>query len=166
MILLRKREYGTLLLGDLAVFVASLWLTLVGRYFSIPTVNIFQLHLTPFSLLFAAWIMVFFLSGLYGRHTRLFRSRVVAVVLAAQGINIVIAALFFWLVPAFGIAPRAFLILYLLISSALIIMWRALAFPHMRSVRPLRGVLIATGSDVHHLAQEVASDVRYPFKFD
>lgn len=166
MILLRKREYGTLLLGDLAIFVVSLWLTIAGRYLTIPPFELLRIHLVPFSLLFAAWIAIFFLAGLYGKHTRLFRSRLATVVLTAQGINVVLAALFFWLVPAFSIAPRVFLVIYLVVSSALIMLWRALVFPHLRGVRPLRGVLVAAGPDVQLLAQEVGSDARYPFRFD
>lgn len=166
MTLLRKREYGVLLIGDVFVFVLSLWAALWVRYLDMPGVAFFTMHLMPFAFLFAAWVGVYFLAGLYGKHTRLFRSRLVATLLSVQVINVVIAALFFWLIPAFVITPRFLLIVYLLVSSLLIVLWRAIIFPHLRGVRPLRGVLIATGPDARLLAQEVGNDAHYPFRFE
>src|SRR5882672_11225673 len=93
--LVPKREHLILLLGDVAVFALSLWLTLSLRSLEIPSWQFLQLHLAPFSILFAVWIGVFFLAGLYGRHTRLFRSRLFATLVYTQIINILIAALFF-----------------------------------------------------------------------
>jgi len=166
MSLVPKREYVALLLGDLLVFTAALWFTLALRYLSPPTATLFRQHLVPFSLLFVAWIVVFFLAGLYGRHTRLFRGRLFATILYAQLINILIAALFFFLIPAFGIAPKTILVLYLFVSSLLIFLWRVGLYPRVRRARKLQGVLIASGPDARLLAEEVAHDGRYPFTFD
>src|SRR6185436_5685403 len=88
MILVPRREYLVLLLGDLAVFAVALWATLALRYLAFPSLALFRLHLVPFMFLFAAWIVVFFLAGLYGKHTRLFRSRLASTILYAQIINI------------------------------------------------------------------------------
>jgi lipopolysaccharide/colanic/teichoic acid biosynthesis glycosyltransferase len=166
MTLVPKREYVVLLLGDLIVFALSLWVTLALRYVSLPGEALFWQHLVPFSLLFAAWVVVFFLAGLYGKHTRLFRSRLAGTIFSAQLLNVAIAALFFFFIPVFGIAPKTVLFLYLLVSSALIFAWRFGVYPHVRSRRRLRGVLLASGPDAKALAEEVASDARYPFAFD
>src|SRR4051812_43018310 len=96
MTLVPKREYILLLTGDIAIFTAALWLTLVLRLLSLPPFEFFWSHLVPFSLLFVSWVVVFFLAGLYGRHTRLFKSRLLATILYAQILNVVIAALFFF----------------------------------------------------------------------
>ena len=166
MSLVPKREYVVLLIGDVLVFAASLWVTLALRYFSLPGSDLFLKHIVPFSFLFAAWVAVFFLAGLYGRHTRLFRSRLAATILYTQIINIVIAALFFFSIPAFGLAPKTILLLYLVVSFILIFFWRIGLYPHLRSRRRIKGVLIASGPDAQALAQEVASDARYPFAFE
>ena len=102
MTLVPRREYALLLVGDLIVFTVALWLTLALRYLAFPSLDFFQLHLVPFSFLFVVWVIVFFIAGLYGRHTRLFRRHLMATILYSQTINMVIAALFFFLVPAFG----------------------------------------------------------------
>src|SRR3990167_9697405 len=166
MSLVPKREYVVLLLGDLTVFALSLWATLALRYLEVPSAELFSLHIVPFSILFAAWVVVFFLAGLYGRHTRLFRSRLAATILYTQIINMVIAALFFFLIPAFGLAPKTILLLYLLVSFVLVFLWRIGLYPHVRSRRRIKGVLIASGPDAHALSEEVAGDARYPFAFE
>lgn len=165
MTLLPRRDHLLLLLGDVVVFALSLWLALFFRNFAIPEAAFVQLHILPFTILFAAWIVIFFLAGLYGRQARLFRSRLLSTILSTQVINIVIAALFFFFLPVFAIAPKTVLILYLVISAPLILLWRFF-FPRVRRMRRLKGVLLASGPDARRLAEEVASDARYPFSFE
>lgn len=165
MSLVPKREYLLLLLGDILIFVASLWITLFLRYLEVPSRALFELHLVPFSFLFALWAFVFFLGGLYGRHTRVFRSRLTALILTVQLINMALAALFFFFLPFFGLAPKTILLLYLVVSFCLIFAWRALVFPYLPRNR-LKGVLIATGPDARELADEIANDLHAPFRFD
>ncbi len=166
MTLVPKREYVLLLLGDIAIFVVSLWAALSLRYLEIPTTELFYKHLEPFAILFVVWLAVFFLAGLYGRHTRIFRSKLPTAILYALIINVVIAALFFFLVPAFGLAPKTILVLYLIVSFILVYVWRVLFFLRLKIPRRLKGVLIASGPDVHDLIEEVKNDSRYPFVFE
>lgn len=160
-----KREYIVLLIGDILVLTAALWLTLALRYLEPPSEALFMLHAVPFSLLFVVWIVVFFLAGLYSRHTPLFRSRLFASIMYAQVINMVLAAIFFFLTPVFGIAPKTNLVLYLVVSTILIFLWRVSLYPKMRSNRKIRGVLIASGPDSKLLAAEVKRG-QFPFAFD
>ncbi|MBI5469794.1 sugar transferase [Candidatus Kaiserbacteria bacterium] len=165
MTLVPKREYLILLVGDVFVFTITLWLMLALRYLAWPTQTLFTQHLRPFSLLFVLWIFVFFLAGLYGKHTRLFRRKLPTLIFSTQVLNMGLAAAFFFLIPVFGIAPKTNLVLYLLLSAPLIFAWRVGVFPRLRMAKRLKGVLIASGPDARALAEEVASDRRYPFKF-
>ena len=164
--LVPKREYILLLVGDVIVFLVSLWLTLLVRYLEAPSIGLLQTFLTPFSFLFAVWLVMFYLAGLYSRHTRLFRTRLFATIFYTQILNIIIAALFFFLIPAFGIAPKTILFLYLVISSILIVSWRIIVFPRFPAGPKLKGVLIASGRDAEALAQEVSRDSRYAFTLE
>ncbi len=161
-----KREYLVLLAGDLAIFAASLWLSLAFRNLAIPSPHLIQLNFPPFLILFALWLGVFFLAGLYGKHTRLFRIRLFSIIISTQLLNVILAALFFFFIPAFGIAPKTILALYLVVSSILIVIWRVIVFPRVRVARNLHGVLIASGPDAKVLAEEVNADSRYPVTFD
>lgn len=166
MTLVPKREYLLLLLGDVAVFAISLWVTLALRYLEPPSPELFELHLVPFSFLFAAWIGIFFLAGLYGRYTRIFRRQLSAMIFYTQIVNMVIAAIFFFLVPMFGITPKTILVLYLVVSFLLILVWRRAIFPRLRATRRSKGMLIASGADARLLADEIASDRRATFAFE
>ncbi len=166
MTLVPKREYLLLLSGDLVVFVVSLWLTLALRYMETPSWELFLLHLRPFSLLFAAWVAVFFLAGLYGRHTRIFRSRLITTILYTQIINMMTAALFFFFIPSFGLSPKTILLLYLIVSFILIFAWRGIVFTRMPRSKKLRGVLIAHGPDAKALAEEISKDPYATFAFE
>lgn len=166
MTLVPKREYLLLLLGDVSIFALSLVATLAIRYLEWPSAELMRTHLTPFSILFIAWVVVFFLAGLYGKHTRLFQSRLLSTILSAQSINILLAALFFFLIESFGITPKTILGIYLAVSSILIFLWRYAIFPKLRRAKKLKGVLIASGPDARELAEEIASDARYPFAFE
>src|SRR3989344_4820320 len=166
MTLVPKRDYVILLLGDVVIFAASLWLALALRYFEVPTLAFVNLHVPPFAILFAVWVGIFFLAGLYGRYTRLFRSKLLPTILYTQVINILLAALFFFFIPFFDIAPKTVLLIYLLVSSAFIVAWRVSVYPRLRGGKKLKGVLIAAGADARALADEIRSDVRYPFAFE
>lgn len=165
MTLVPKREYLVLLLGDIAVFFASLWLALALRYLEAPSDEAISLHILPFSILFAVWIGVFFLAGLYSRHARLLRSRLFETLLYAHVANIILAALFFFFIPFFGIAPKTTLLLYLIVSSILISFWRMGVYARLRPRRTFKGLMIASGPDADALAEEVKHDGRYSFSF-
>jgi exopolysaccharide biosynthesis polyprenyl glycosylphosphotransferase len=166
MTLVPKRDYLLLLVGDLVVFALSLWLALFLRYLEMPARWLLELHAAPFAILFIAWVGVFFLAGLYGRYTRIFRTRLLSTILYTQLLNVLLAALFFFAIDFFGIAPKTVLLIYLVVSSLLIILWRAYVYPRLRGSRKLKGVLLASGPDARALAEEVGSDARYPFAFE
>jgi lipopolysaccharide/colanic/teichoic acid biosynthesis glycosyltransferase len=164
MVLVPRREYIFLLVGDLAIFALSLHLSLTARYFTFPDYETFRAHLAAFVPLFLLWIAVFFLAGLYGKHTRIFRSRLSSVILSAQTINVTLAALFFFVLPM-GLAPKTILAIYLFVSSPLIFLWRRFVFVALPRSRRIKGVLIGSGPDALALAEEIAHDHRYPFTF-
>lgn len=169
MTLVPKREYLVLLVGDVLVFAFSLWATLALRYLELPSAELFVRHAVPFSLLFGLGIGVFFLAGLYGKHTTLFRSSLPTKIFYTQIVNVLIAALFFFLLPVFGLAPKTILLLYLIVSFAAIYVWRVSVFPRLPGLlkgKKLKGVLVAAGPDAEALAREVKSDNRYPFVFE
>jgi lipopolysaccharide/colanic/teichoic acid biosynthesis glycosyltransferase len=166
MTLIPKREYLLLLIGDVAVFTISLWVTLALRFLEFPSWQLFNEHLFPFTFLFVAWLGAFFLAGLYGRYTRIFRRQLSVTILYTQIVNMIIAALFFFLVPMFGITPKTILLLYLGVSSGLIFLWRRSLFPRLRATVRAKGMLIASGPDARVLAEEIARDHRSTLVFD
>ena len=161
-----KRAPALLFLGDIAVFSISLWLTLLVRTGGLPTITSLEEHARPFVILFALWTLVFYMSGLYGKGAVLLKSHQPQALVRTQVANIILAALFFFLVPGVGIAPKTNLAIYLVLSVLLIFLWRLAIYPRL-TVRRTRGkaVLIAEGPDAEHLAREVNGNDRYPIRF-
>jgi len=165
MTIVPRREYITLLIGDFAIFSLSLWVTLALRILAVPTPSYFIVHFMPFLVLFCVWLFVFFLSGLYARRATLLRTSIPETIFYAQMVNIALAALFFFFVPQFGIAPKTVLAIYLVVSSIFIYGWRVYLFPFLRMGRRLEAVLIGSGPDAAEFMEEVSGDHRYPFTF-
>jgi lipopolysaccharide/colanic/teichoic acid biosynthesis glycosyltransferase len=161
------RKATTLLfLGDIAVFLMALWLTLLFRYNVIPSANVISYHLPSFSFLFIIWILVFYMAGLYGKRIVLFKNQISTIILRVQLVNILLAALFFFFVPGIGIAPKTNLVLYLFVSLALIFVWRLWLFPRItRPAQRENAALIGRGKETDELMEEVNSNERYPIRF-
>ena len=161
-----KQASFLLLLGDFAAFAISLWLTLLVRYGELPTYGLVGDFVAPFGFLFVLWALVFYVSGLYSKRLMLFPSRLPDALMKTQIANIVFAALFFFLIPAFGIAPKTILALYLVVSLVLIFLWRLALYPYL-SVQPRRerAVLVASGTEADELFAEVNGNARYRIEF-
>lgn len=166
MVLGGRKALALLFLGDFAAFAFSLWVTLLVRYQKIPDQMVLNSHLPIFTLLFALWILVFYMAGLYGKRFILHKHRLSGVLAQVQFVNIVIAALFFFFVPGVGIAPKTNLILYLVVSLMCIYIWRLGVFPRVsRPGARDRAVVIGSGKDVEDLVREVNSNPRYRLQF-
>ncbi|HEY4528631.1 MAG TPA: sugar transferase [Candidatus Paceibacterota bacterium] len=165
MTLLNKKEPLVLLAGDLFFFVASLWLTLLLRNIEPPTRELFLTHLVPFSLLFAAWIVVFYIAGLYEKQTVILQSRLPSVLGITQVTNSAIAVVFFYFVPFFGITPKTILFIYLIISFSLILFWRTYGYFALGSGKTNNAILIGSGSEVKELMTEVNNNPVYNLRF-
>lgn len=138
--------------GDLVFFALALWLSLFLRGFEVPTQELFVSHIVPFSVLFFVWAFVFFVAGLYeSRSIVLARRALSTTLLVAQTINISFAALFFFIIPYFGITPKTLLIIYLVVSFVLVLLWRAFIFPWLGLQRTENAILVGEGTENEQL---------------
>lgn len=162
----RTRELGLLILGDIVSFLSALYLTLMVRYWEIPSDDLLEAHVPPFLIFTALWILVFYISGLYDKHTRIMRARLVSRITHAQFVNILIAITLFFTLP-FGISPKTNLLIYLFVSIGIISLWRIVVFPFIdeRRVKRGRALLIASGEEADELYREVNSNNRFEFSF-
>jgi lipopolysaccharide/colanic/teichoic acid biosynthesis glycosyltransferase len=146
-----------LLLGDFVVFATALFLTLLVRYQEIPTDETIDQHLEPFLFIFCVWILVFLITGLYDRHISLVRKSIPALVLKVQSINVLLAALFFFALP-FGIEPKTNLVIYLIISTGLIVLWRLYVYPLITTGKPMRALVIGDSAEALAIARVFAGN--------
>jgi len=160
----RTRELLILILGDILFFFIALWVTLLVRYFSIPDYDLFVAHLGPFAIISAVWLASFYIAGLYDKHTVFLKSLMFARILNTQVVNMLIAALLFFVIP-FGIAPKTNLVIYLLVSVALFTWWRLSLFQKVSPKTTHRAILIADGPEAIELVDEINNNDRYNYLF-
>ncbi len=161
----QRKEPLVLLVGDVFSFLVSLWLTLLIRYRAIPGEDLFYTHLTPFSLLFIAWVLVFYIAGLYEKHTTILKSQLPNILASTQLINSALAVVFFYFVPFFLITPKTILFIYLFISFAVILGWRMYGYFLIGRGQPNKAILIASGDEMKELFNEVNNNPIYNLKF-
>jgi exopolysaccharide biosynthesis polyprenyl glycosylphosphotransferase len=163
--ILGKREPVLLLLGDLVIFIISLWAALSLRYLSLPEGSFFLTHLVPFSMLFVVWVIVFYIAGLYGKHTLILKTKLPSILLNALLINSLLAVTFFYFIPLFGITPKTILFIYLAVSFLLVLAWRFYVYPSLGSRRVEGAIIIGTGSEMQELFDEINGNNIYSIHF-
>lgn len=153
-----------LILGDLIVYIFSLIVTLAIRHGDIPSRSLLLNHLPSFSILFVIFILAIFISGLYDKQIVFIQRHIQGLLIRVQMVNIFIGTLFFYLAPV-GIAPKANLIIYFIVSTLLLFLWRIVMFPVFVVIRKQRAVLIGVGNDIDDLYKEINSNDRYGLYF-
>ncbi len=154
--------YRTILLavGDVAVFWFSLVITLFIRYGAEKFLDNFAIHILPFGVVFAVWILVFYITGLYevriiGKSEQLFKYLTYATLSGG-----IIAIALFYFVPAFTITPRTNLILDIIVTFAIMLCWRSLFAYAGRSTDKMRVLLVGSSPDIDELARTIED---YPY---
>jgi exopolysaccharide biosynthesis polyprenyl glycosylphosphotransferase len=156
-----RNEPLLLLFGDVLVFYVALWITLALREFSFPTQEVWFRHAVPFSLLFLLSVVVYFIAGLYDQHTTLLRSKLPSLIAYSQIATVVLAALFFFSVPYFGITPKTILVIFLAVSSVLVVFWRLVLTRHVGVRRQTGALVLGKGREIEQLTRELHANDRY-----
>jgi lipopolysaccharide/colanic/teichoic acid biosynthesis glycosyltransferase len=160
----RSRELLVLITGDIICFVISLYITLLLRYLEFPSVDLLHAHFGPFLILSGVWLFIFYVAGLYDKHTVFLKGLLFSRILNTQVVNILVAALLFLILP-FGIAPKTNLIIYLVVSIVLITFWRLQLYNYLSPKHKHKAILIADGEEAIELVDEVNNNERYNYSF-
>ncbi len=163
-----RSETLFLFLGDVLILYASLFLTLFFRYTSSEMFDVrimLSLHLPPFSILFVLWLLVFFIAGLYEKHTLFLQKQLPQLLTKALLVNAVIAIGFFYFLPAFLIAPKINLFLCLFVSSILLFLWRRYGLRATENGDRESAVIIGHGDEMERIFKEINHNPLYQIKF-
>ncbi|MCR4274738.1 MAG: sugar transferase [Candidatus Campbellbacteria bacterium] len=163
--IVNRSEAFILFLGDVLVLYFSLWITLFLRRFEIPDTNALESHFQPFTILFVLWILVFFIAGLYDKHTTFLKKRIPSIILNAQVVNIILGIFFFYFIPYFGITPKTTLFIFLVVSFLCVVTWRRNSLMFFESPERQAAILIGSGSEMDELKREVNGNPRYGIFF-
>ena len=162
---IHRKDHIMLFFGDICVLVVSLISTLILRYGSFPSLNTIELHLAPFSILFVAFILVYFIAGLYEKQTSIFKNRLPITLLNVQLVNTVVGISFFYFIPYFNITPKFVLFLFLAVSLIFMYAWRILIVFKFNSNKEQKAILIADSVESVELKDEINNNFKYDLFF-
>ncbi len=160
-----KKGISLLFLGDLFIFIFALFFALFLRDTSRFSFDLFLVHIYPFSIIFAFWFLVFYIAGLYDKQILVIKSELPQLIFQSQLINSIIAVVFFYLIPFFGITPKTILFLNVTISFLVVIVWRIYGMNLIFSGQKQQAILIGQGDELELLKSEVNSNIRYNLQF-
>ncbi|MDD5431141.1 MAG: sugar transferase [Candidatus Pacebacteria bacterium] len=119
----RIKQY-ILFFGDIIILYAALAITLWFRYGDLAYNQFFGYHLQPFTFIFIIWVIIFYIAGLYDLKSLKNDLEFQKSFWYSMGFNIVLAALFFYLIPYFSITPKTNLILLFIVFVIVSYIWR------------------------------------------
>ena len=111
-------------LADVAALYAALFIALLIRYGGDFYPQLLNAQVFAFTIIFILWIIVFYIAGLYD--LRRLRNNIdfVKTLFLCIGVNAAIAVLLFYLIPAFGIAPKTTLLIFIVVFAIIEVFWR------------------------------------------
>ena len=113
-----------LVVGDVATLYVALFLTLFIRYGVTWEGAETQSHFQPFSILFALWVLVFYVNGLYEIGKMKNTATFVKNLLAATFVAATLSVAFFYFITIYGITPKTNLFIFLVFAFAFTYLWR------------------------------------------
>jgi len=159
-----KLKYIILFIGDIAVLYFSLWLTLLIRYQQTVTQELWQQHFLPFSIIFAVWLIIFYILGLYSLQIARNNVSFYTTLLKALAWCASLAIAFFYVIKP-GIAPKTNLLIELVVLTVLLIGWRQI-FNLLVKIKPWQNniLIIGLSESTLDLAREINSTPQLGFR--
>lgn len=147
-----------LLTGDITLLYLSLLITVFSGFFRYKREfgwDVFVEQTLPFSFLYFLWLIIFYIFGLYELKTikagSLFYNKIFGAVLTCLGLG----AVFFYLTPFLGIAPKTNLVLNIIVFGILFIVWRKIFYSLFSSRFLEKTAVVGDGVLVQELTREI-----------
>lgn len=162
--MLQKRKI-LLLAGDILMLALSFYLTMVLGYWRALDVATFESHVLPFGILYAAWIVILYVGGLYDYGQikptiGTIRSISVALITA-----LAIGAIFFYSFTIFGISPKVNLVINIVVFGGLFIGWRRLFFSIFSNHFRKDILILGENEASKDLAEEIRANPHIGYRF-
>ncbi|MGD1003096.1 MAG: sugar transferase [Minisyncoccia bacterium] len=111
-------------IADVVALYAALFIALLIRYGGNFYPQLLNAQVSAFTVIFILWIIIFYIAGLYD--LRRLRNNIdfIKTLFLCIGVNAALAVLLFYLIPAFGIAPKTTLLIFIVVFAIIEIFWR------------------------------------------
>ena len=127
----RSYREAVVVVGDVILLYAGLWLALSLRHWAPADLLLISKYLPSFSVLFLAWMVVFYVFGLYDLKRLRSLRELLRGIIGAGAVNMIGSVFFFYIFytnAPVGITPKTNLFLVLGISHLGVFLWRRMAF--------------------------------------
>ncbi|MBI5530060.1 MAG: sugar transferase [Candidatus Doudnabacteria bacterium] len=147
--------FWLVLVPDVILLYAGLYISALLRFGRISDVQQNPAYFNTFTIIYAFWLLVFFIHGLFEtpsfrRYSSLFFNLISAMV-----INFLIAVMYFYLQPNLILTPRRFLLINVGVAFVLILVWHLLVKYFLKS-RFIEGVyLFSFNNELVELETEI-----------
>jgi len=154
-----------LLIGDLVLLYGALAVTLWLR-FSYFDNELWSRHLGPFSIIFAVWLLVFFINGLYEINKIERGFKFYGTLIQNLAINTTLAIVFFYIIGnTIEIKPQTILLILVGVFTILFLIWRKIFFKLMSSDRLGSNLaIIGINAESLLLAEEIITKPQLGYK--
>ena len=152
-----KENFRKILLfwGDVFLLYVSLLLTVFFGFWGENIGPIFLSHLLPFSVLYLCWLLIFYIFGLYDLNLIKTKLLFYPRLLGTLAVGLALGAMFFYLIPLFGITPKSNLVLNVFIFGISVLFWRNLFYSRFSSYFLDRVAILGISSQTKELAKEI-----------
>lgn len=151
-----KLKQLVLVSGDILLLYGALFLALIVRHSELNWL-LLEAHLWPFTLIFALWLIIFYIIGFYEltelKNNRFFGKKFAL----ALAINTCVAIAFFYFIPAFGITPKTNLFIFLVFFGSAAYAWRTTVNKMFLLGAPAKRLVVIGSNKV---AEELVSYVK------
>lgn len=145
-----------LFIADCFILFGSLYIALSLRLQDALNLHRFLSFVPPFLVIIAVSVAIFYSYGLYDKPTLRLIRELNKRIFTSQVLVILCATVLFYSLPILGIAPKTILLLYVLISSILMSVWRQYAFSIVLHYRKQRSIIVGSGEAFHNLVDELS----------
>ena len=145
-----------LLLADCCLLLGSLYLALTLRSGEIPEMSLFLSFIAPFALIILVSVSIFYSYGLYDKPSLRLIRELSKRILTSQILAALGAVILFYALPTLGIAPKTILLLYVIISSVVMSVWRHYAFSIVLRYKKQKSIIIGSGETFKRLVDELS----------
>lgn len=140
---------------DFAILGFSLYLSLSLRNLNLLSYQDFLMVFYPFLIITIPTIIIFYMYGLYDKMTVKIYNELNKRIISSLILSAVFGSIIFYSSSYFNIAPKTILLIYILVASFMIFVWRKYARIFIKSGLDNKVLLVASGSELMELKEEL-----------
>jgi exopolysaccharide biosynthesis polyprenyl glycosylphosphotransferase len=157
-------SFWAIVISDCVLLYVSLWLAIVIRYQGHLSAAQAYGHYQAFTVIFAIWLVVFFIHGLFEADSFRRYSSLVFNLVSAMVVNLLVAIIYFYFQPNLILTPRRFLLIQVAVTFIFVLAWH-LTLKYLIKNSFVQGVyLFSFNNELAELEKEIKARPYLGFK--